>query len=49
LSLVDSQLQNSLNLIQLYTAMGGGWDQLPLPNTLASPAHSASTTGATTP
>ena len=49
LSLVDSQLQNSLNLIQLYTAMGGGWDQLPLPKTLVSPAHSASTTGATTP
>lgn len=31
LDFVDSQLQNSLNLVQVYTAMGGGWDQVPLP------------------
>jgi outer membrane protein TolC len=50
LSLVDSQLQNTFNVIQLYTAMGGGWDQLPLPHQLApSTVSTSSHIGASTP
>lgn len=51
LNVVESQLQNSLNLIQLYTAMGGGWEQLPSAKLLGGQTAQSktTTTGAPTP